>query len=294
MAKFSNDQLANWQKPVSGREDDSIQNVVTMVRNAINNCEELNNLDIDVFLQGSYENNTNVKLNSDVDINVCLKSTFYYNLPAGRTKEQYNIYPPTTSYSDFKDAVEKALINKFGKGNVKRKNKCIHIKENTYHHDADVVPTFEYRNYGYYSVSYIGVKFMSDDNKTIINYPKQQVENGTSKNDETHRRYKRTVRILKRIRYKMEEEKVALNQNISSFLIESLLWNVSNVLFEEDELNLRIKLILEYLYSQSNGPMKNWNEESNLLPLFSDDRKWNIEDVREFIVQVYKYMGYCN
>lgn len=296
MVRFSNDTLSGYTHPVSGSEDATIQNVVKMVRDAIDDCDKLRDLEIEVFLQGSYANNTNVRQNSDVDINVCLKSTFYYNLPEGRTKEHYNIYPATVQYPDFKDYVEKALKDKFGEDNVKRKNKCIHIKENTYHHEADVVPTFEYRNYGYFDVKYSGVKFLTDDFKTIVNYPKQQVENGTDKNDRTHRRYKRTVRILKRIRYRMIDEKVVVNPNISSFLIESLLWNVPTHLYATDDLNIRLKEILGYLLGKTTreDSMSSWNEESNLLPLFGPDRKWSVCDVSEFVIQVFRYLGYAD
>lgn len=296
MSRFSNDTLLNFTKPVSGSEDTAILNVVNMVRDAVDACNELKHLDIEVFLQGSYANNTNVRQNSDVDINVCLKSTFYYQLPEGRNKDQYNIGKATTEYSDYKNAVEKALRAKFGKDNVKRKNKCIHIKENTYHHEADVVPTFEYRHYGYYDIQYTGVKFKSDEQETIVNFPKQQVANGTDKNNLTYRRYKRTVRILKYICYRMKDENVNLNHNVSSFLIESLVWNVPNRFFEEDDYNIRIRKILIFLYGKTAGvdSMANWNEESDLLPLFGKDRKWKVEDVRQFINQVYDYLGYAN
>ncbi len=294
MAGFSNDTLSGYTQPVSGSENTTIQNVLSMVRDAVNSCVALRGLDIEVFLQGSYANNTNVRLNSDVDINVCLKSTFYYHLPEGRTKENYNISDSSTRFTDYKDAVEKAMVDKFGRENVKRKNKCIHIKENTYHHDADVVPTFEYRDYGYWGVNNSGVKFLSDDNKSIINYPKQQVANSTDKNEVTHRRFKRTVRIFKRIRYQMKDNHVELNPNISSFLIESLLWNVPSSLYDEDDLNTRVKDILGYLFLKAKGPMKDWNEESNLLPLFSNERKWTLEDVKQFVMQVFKYLGYAD
>jgi len=296
MANYNNEQLANWQQPISGSEDETIKNVVSMVRDAINASSDLKDFDIEVFLQGSYANNTNVKQNSDVDINVCLKTTFYYKLPEGRTKDQYNISDSSYSYLTFKTAVYNAMVAKFGRENVQRKNKCIHIKENTYHHEADVVPTFEYRKYGYSYVQARGVKFLCDDLSEIINFPKQQVANGTTKNNDTGRRYKRTARILKRVRYKMQDERVSLNSNISSFLIESLLWNVPNYLYDEDDLNERLSNILVYLYSctTSDVKMRSWNEESDMLPLFSSDRKWTITDVQEFIIQVWKYLGYSN
>ncbi len=296
MARFSNETLSSYTHPVSGSEDETIQNVVNMVCDAINASDDLKDLDIEVFLQGSYANNTNVRLNSDVDINVCLKTTFFYQLPEGRRAENYGITPPTNNYADYKASVLKALVAKFGKDNVKPKNKCIHIKDNTYHHEADVVPTFEYREYGYFNVDRVGVKFITDKGIRIENYPKQQIENGTEKNIRTGHRYKRTTRVLKRIRYKMQEEQVTINENVSSFLIESLLWNVPDELFEEADLNVRLNNILVYLFNKTVGEnsMSNWNEESNILPLFSNDRKWKTGDVIEFLIQVKRYLGYDN
>lgn len=294
MSNYTNDQLSCWQQPVSGSEDATILNVVNMVRDAINSSIDLRNHDIEVFLQGSYANNTNVRNNSDVDVNVCLHSTFYYMLPEGRTREQYGIEQSNYPYSTYKQAVYDALVAEFGQSNVQRKNKCIHIKENTYHHEADVVPTFEYRRYGMYGIQNTGTKFFCDDGNMVINYPKQQIENGTAKNNNTNRRFKRTVRILKRVRYKMLDEDSRINQNISSFLIESLLWNVPDRFFYEDGLNERLRGILCYLYDQATAlrPMQYWTEESNLCPLFGNDRKWTIDDVRLFVLQVWNYLGY--
>ena len=39
------------------------------------------------------------------------------------------------------------LVAYFGRNNVIRKNKCIHIQENTYRTEIDVVPTWEHRTY---------------------------------------------------------------------------------------------------------------------------------------------------
>ena len=90
-------------------------------------------------LTRNYKNNTNVKLDSDVDISVCNFDTFYYDLPENtpHKPEYFGIYPSTETFVDFKNKVETALVNKFGRKSVVRGNKAFDIHENSYRVDAD-------------------------------------------------------------------------------------------------------------------------------------------------------------
>lgn len=85
-----------------------------MLRNAIDSCDELDNLEIEVFSQGSYANNTNVRQNSDVDICVMLTSTFHSEYPDGYTRENYVFSPWTIEFYEYRNLVKKALVDKFG------------------------------------------------------------------------------------------------------------------------------------------------------------------------------------
>ncbi len=62
----------NWAKPSSDTEQQKCDNANRMIRDAINGDSVLSNKNIDVFAQGSYRNNTNVRQDSDVDVCVCL------------------------------------------------------------------------------------------------------------------------------------------------------------------------------------------------------------------------------
>ena len=75
--KYSENTLQLWTKPASDTEEQKISNTIAMIKSAVNSCSDLDDLTIDIFVQGSYANNTNVRTNSDVDVCVMLTSTFY-------------------------------------------------------------------------------------------------------------------------------------------------------------------------------------------------------------------------
>ena len=86
MAKFTNEQLAAMAHPASVTEEQKLENAENAVKNALSNYT-LASGDYEVFGQGSYANNTNIRNNSDIDINVCYTGGFYFHLPSGRTRE---------------------------------------------------------------------------------------------------------------------------------------------------------------------------------------------------------------
>ena len=53
-----------------------------------------------------------------------------------------------------------------------------------------------------------GVAFQPDSGPRIVNWPEQNYDNGVEKNTATGQRFKDVVRILKRLRYKLLDEKV--------------------------------------------------------------------------------------
>ena len=66
MANFTEEQLVNWHKPASATEDERINHAINMIKSAIKNSDDFDSLTYEIFVQGSYGNNTNVKLNSDI------------------------------------------------------------------------------------------------------------------------------------------------------------------------------------------------------------------------------------
>ena len=301
MSKFSEQTFDNWRKPASETEEQRISNAISMIKDAISTSDKLKDKDIEIFIQGSYANNTNVRANSDVDVCVMLKNTFYAEYPKGKTRDDYGFAPGTNNFDTFRVDLIKALIDKYGAENVKPGNKSIKIKETSYRVEADVVPSFQYRNYKYLNSSepeefVEGIIFYTaNTNERIINYPKVHINNGINKNKETQRIYKRLVRIFKRIRYKMIDDGESVNKGITSFLIECLLWNTPNSIFNEnDTWTERVKQAIIYLIykTKDEKDCKEWCEVSEMLYLFHSGRKWNVKMTNDFLKQMWNYLEF--
>lgn len=302
MARFSEESFNNWNKPASESEEQRISNALKMIKDAINSYADLRNKNIDIFVQGSYANNTNVRANSDIDVCIMLKDTFNDKYPDGLTREYYGFQSSSYQFATYRQSVIKALANKFGNDNIIQGNKSIKINSNSYRIETDAVPSFQYRNYRYENsrnpdIFVEGIKLIAQNGEEVINYPKQHIENGKNKNAQTQRQFKRLVRIFKRIRYHIIDNGNSVNGNISSFLIECLLWNVPNFYFNSNgTYTYRIEEIIKYLYSQTkeDEKCKEWREVSEILYLFHENRKWKIKTTNDFLRQMWNYLEFEN
>lgn len=300
--RYTEDQLKEMAKPASDSEEQRMDNATRMVRDALVNNGFIRAGDYDIFPQGSYANNTNIRNNSDIDINVCYTGAFYFDLPLGKSRYDYGfMHDVEYSFKQFKDDVEAILVKKFGRDQVVRKNKCIHVKENTYRSEIDVVPTWEYRRfYGPRTADYVqGVKLLPDNGGVVINFPKQHLSNGRTRNINTSQRYKKLVRMVKRIHLNMENEGYYKNPRITSFLLESMVYllpNTTYFLYSDDfKWNEVLKKAIVYWYNATkndSSDWKGWKEVSELLPLM-EGHKWSREDVNEFTVKMWNYLGYA-
>ena len=295
MAKFTEEQLISFTKPASDKEEQKLENAKKAIKDAIYNDPKLSKESIEIFGQGSYTNDTNVKNNSDIDINVMHYGCYYHShIPLNIKKEDFNLgnTPCPYLYEDFKDDVEQALINCFGRNKVNRKNKCFSV--GIYDINVDVVPTRKYKRLDPNNIIEGVTLFTDNTNQQIINYPKQHIENGKNKNSDTHKRFKWLTRIYKRIRYKMIDDGVIISNNITSFLLECLVWNVPNHIFNDwNTWTERLQESMKHLYNEiKNNKCKDWGEVSELLYLFHSSRKWSEQDVLDYLEQMWGYLEY--
>lgn len=283
-----------WRQPLSATEESRCQNAERMVREALKADAALANRTIEVFLQGSYRNNTNVRTESDIDICVRLMDVFFADLPPGTDNSFFglrNVDNPT--YSEYKDEVIKALVAKFGNSNVNPGNKAVIVEENSYRIHVDVVICFEHRSY-FTSGSYnSGVEFWTLDGKKVVNFPKQHIENGILKNNVTGHQYKRVARILKTLNALMDG--INSYKKLPSFFIECLAWNVSNSTFEShstyyDEVRAAI---IELHDKLQNAESDDWTEVSGLLWLFKGHTKWTKQDALNFLVKAWNHAEFA-
>ncbi len=296
MARFSEDTLITWTKPASESEETKLENARRMVTQCIKGNPKLKDMGIDIFGQGSYANDTNVRLNSDIDINVCYNDAFHFDLPEGTVREDFDFTGGVTySFSEFKNDVENALVKTFGRSEVVRNDKCLTIKANTYRVETDVVPSWEYRNYWADKSYYKGVYIRADSDIVIKSYPLKHIENGKLKNSQTFKRYKRLTRIFKKLRYKMIDDGVNISSNITSFLLECLIWNVPNEIFNNNlswETRLRGAIVHLYQATEQDTTCKSWGEVSEYLYLFHSGRKWSRQDVNTYLLQLWRYLQF--
>ena len=312
---FSEEQLKEYAAPLSETEDQKCQNAIRMVRDALKNIgfaggdgslvrmvEETysysmemrnasNNRKVKLFIQGSYANNTNVRTQSDVDIAVVEEDVFHTTYRDGVTDESYGFIIVPKKPKTFKDEVQEALELVF-KEDVERKNKSIKVNGNTFRKDADTVPSKRYRDY---SNDYLdspdnyvgGIWIKADDDSIIINYPEQHIKNGQKKNNETNHNYKKMVRIIKKMRYVMEEKGHASAKKVSSFVLESLLWNFPNNVFTNySSCKFIFDDVLSYAYNNK-GNLAGYKEANGikkLCPLQTD-----ISELESFVDDLYYF-----
>ncbi|GAA4321097.1 hypothetical protein GCM10023149_20740 [Mucilaginibacter gynuensis] len=295
MPRFTEETFNNWRMPPSTSEQDKLDNSLRLVREAIREDPVLSKKSIEIFAQGSYANDTNVRLNSDIDVNVRLSDTVFTHVPNGETSEDYGYKDSSYSFATFKSEVQSALIRKFGVGNITRNDKCITVKESPTRVVTDVVPTFKYNRHDSRTTLHVGAKFITDKGIPVICYPLQHIENGKAKNARTQKRFKRVTRLYRRIRYKMIDDKVAVSDNITSFLLECLVWNVPDRIFNNDDTwteRLRQSIIYLFENTKEDSQCSDWGEVSELLYLFSGNRKWSRADVNKYLVQMWNYLQF--
>ena len=285
------DRLAAWASPPGKTEQEKCDNAVRAIRAAIDASPTLSARSISVFPQGSYRNRTNVRTESDVDVCVCCSDSIFFDLPAGTTPEQFGIRTPAPyGFAQFRADVSAALVARFGAGSVKAGSKAYTVHENASRIAADAVPVFEYRNYQYSVPPAIGTAFLADGRR-INNYPEQHYSNGVAKNDATARRFKMITRILKRLRYEMTNEGVAIAEELASFEIESLVWNVPIPLFGAATLREDLVRVMGHVYVNTEDDQKcaAWKEVNGIKPLFGPAQPWGRTDVRPFLERVWEF-----
>jgi hypothetical protein len=298
MARDWEQSFSGWTGAEGTVEEAKAQRTLTMVRDALSKSAALAGEDVTVYPKGSYPNRTNVVRDSDIDVAVELTSIRNHEFKhsaEGLTIQDFGLTPYRGSYdtSKFKDHVQAALEAAFGARLVARGNKAIRIEATSSTLPVDVVPCQHVIVHHSKTTSNQGIKIYPDRGQPIINYPKQHLDNGLKKNERTSKRYKRSVRILKRL----ENEMVAQNRIkvVPSFLIESLVWNCANSTFASSgnwKSIIRSIIVEAYNDTNTDEAAKNLLEANNIKYLFHASQKWTREQANQFLHDAYNYVGY--
>jgi len=231
---ISESQLEIWSRVGSGPGSRDTYN---SVRTALLDAKAVyKDKDFDVFLQGSYGNDTNIYGESDVDTIIRLDSIYGYDISALTLGQQTAFLlaagaNSTYTFAEFKAGVVTRLTNAFGQDSVTPGNKAIRIKANGSRRSADVVVCYQHRRYTRFisltDQAYVtGVTFPTTSSGQIINYPKKHSENCTAKHQATNSWFKPMVRIFKNLRSKLVDDGKLTNDTAPSYYVEGMLWNV--------------------------------------------------------------------
>ena len=276
---------------------------------SIENCIKRVNWKEDVhyvtYLQGSYPNYTNIYGNSDVDLVVEFRSIFSKDLSA-LSQSQKELFD--SNYSDakytlaaFKQDVVEQLKKCYGDNKVSIGNKAIVVSgDGTSRLDCDVVVCNPYRKYISYSTSndnYIeGIIFKTEHDvpkKTIINYPKVHLKNGSIKNraENTNGNFKPAVRVLKNIKAAMVNSGYINKELAPSYFLECLVYNSNNSNFRKSNLSdIAVAIINQFHSDNQSGLMANYLVQNEQRKLFgNEDQQWNINDATTFVRQLIEF-----
>jgi hypothetical protein len=287
------DRLARWTQPSSDTEQDKQDRTERMVREAIAAHPAFQDCPLRVFAKGSYANNTNVRVDSDVDIAVeCTAAEYWGEHEAGA-------HPPASPYqgvwtpSKLRAELVSALNARFPSAVNTDGPTAIRINSNSARVDADVVPCFSYKYYLSQTNWRAGTKLFRKDGKGIANFPQQQLELGRSKNSRTGNAYKKTVRILKRVAIELADS--GSIRALPSYFVECLVYNCPDEFFGEPTWTSTVRRVLAHVWQSLDGDEPTtgrWLECNECLYLFHGNQKWTREDGRAFASEAWKYLAF--
>lgn len=187
-----------------------------------------------VFLQGSYGNDTNIYAESDVDIVIRLDDCFQSDrtslTPAEAAAWVGTYADATYCCPEFKEDVLSVLRKAFPDA-VTSGDKAFAIKAEGNRRKADVLPCIAFRRY--YKFKSIadqshteGICFFDKAGNRISNYPKQHSANLTAKHQSTGQWLKPMIRVLKNLRSCLIDKGMLEQGKAPSYYLEGLLYNV--------------------------------------------------------------------
>jgi hypothetical protein len=310
MARDWHELFKSWSKPPTETEEAKGSTAAEMIKDALRSYPPLQQRIFDVYPTGSYRNNTNVRLGSDIDVAVVLRNTFYYDFPPSGswTKEMLAISDSKHSLDDFRDEVGVALSLKFGAAGMTPGDKTFNVHESSRRLDADVTPFLAYRRYtgqknadgSWHYLEGTETRPQKNPSQRIINWHQQHYTEGVLRNEVTKRRFKRITRILKRLRNEMRDSPIsrfsAAAEPVPSFLIECLVFNAPDSCFNREDgsyyQDVRETLLQLWNGTKEDSQCKGYLEVSRLKSLFGTNQAWSRTAANEFLLRAWEHVGF--
>lgn len=228
----------------------------------------------DVFLQGSYKNDTNLRLDSDVDVVVQLDVRLrprVATLSGPRLEQDQDHKVGHQRWQSFRRQILDALRARFGDA-VTTGRKSLKVSKGQIPASADVVPTVRHET---------GLAFyLPDEHRWVVSYPQQHYGQGLKKEQATGGTYKRTIRMFKTARNQLVEDKVISSRVAPSYFIECLLFNVPDRLFGVS-MGQTYCDIVDWL---SSNDFRVFKSQNGVQRLFGQSRdQWNADRAGRFV-----------
>ena len=244
------------------------------IRGALASDDRLSEFRHEVFLQGSYKNNTNLRKDSDVDLVIRLAYELSPGVAALSGKQLQENTSHQAAYRHWRSFRRRALrvmSDKYGDA-VTSGRKTIKLAKGELHTDADLVVTLSYQS---------GIGFyLPDERRWVVSYPQQHHERGLAKEEVTSRRFKRTIRMFKAARNRLADDGALDKDDAPSYFIECLLYNVPDGLFAP-KLAPTYTGILDWL---EKAQFKDFKCQNGQMDLFGHGREqWTQKKARAFV-----------
>ena len=228
----------------------------------------------EIFLQGSYKNDTNLRRNSDVDLVVQLNARLRPGVAVLMGSELQGSGSHVVAYDNwrsFRRFVLAALRARFGDA-VSAGRKSLKVAQGPIPAAADVVVTLKCGN---------GTAlYVPDERRWAVSFPQQHHSEGARKERGTAGRYKRATRMFKRARNQLLESSALADGTAPSYFIECLMYNVPNTQFKSSLAETYVGAV-NWL---STAMLSEFKCQNQLVDLFGNSRdQWSVEKAQALI-----------
>ena len=298
-AKERADLLSRWIKPSSESEQTQQARAESMVASAIDASAAITRSSVSVYTKGSYPNNTNVRIDSDVDVVVELSDCIYWDYGSGvaPAMNQPAAYSGAWTPATWRTAVREALVAAFGTQAVDASSKiAINVSAvGGSRPSADVVPSFLYRRYHNTERTRWdegSCVFPADGGNKIVNWPAQQLTNGRKFNTATGGRYKNYVRALKNAENALA--KAGTMKEMPSYFMECLVFNAAEAALRSGTLDGGFRATLVDLWEKldADASERKMVEPNWMKYLFGPGQKWTLQDGKDLVLATWHHLDY--
>ncbi len=295
-----NDRLEHWERPASDSEEAMIERAASMARQVMSADPWFVTERVQIEPQGSYYNNTNVRKESDIDLRAVHPDIYIQYEPGVHVSYAYQAFGYHDTGKTFIDSsarlrrqIAMQLGSRFGPHNIDASGrKAIRVNGIPGSRaTVDIALCFVLDRIGWNSLAsrYTqakGIAILSTDGSWTFSFPDQHHANGIAKRARTKLRFKKIVRMAKRLRDELVQQGAIRAKEVPSFLIECLVFGVEDQAFlvESDDRYDRLRRVMSRINAQLHDAAwcNSATDITELVSLFGNDKPWTASSARQF------------